>query len=147
MADRDSPDPYVWQKNTNDSIVSRISGGTKILEFKELNGKLYLNSFRETNYVDDFNIKLGRIEFENEYTWELQVVKVTEKADDVASAGRFNFQNTPDNFKVLDKPYDPLFWKSYNVIPFTAEMKKAFKDLSKIGQSKNNSVNSDIRYA
>jgi hypothetical protein len=129
-ADRDSPDPYMWQKSTNDSIVSRISGGRKILEFKALNGKLYLNSFRETNYVDDYNIRSGRIAFENEYTWELQVVKVTEKADDDARA-RFNFENTRDNFKVLDKPYNPIFWKSYNVIPFTAEIRKAFKDLSK----------------
>lgn len=128
-ADRDSPDPYAWQKSTNDSIVSRISGGTKILEFKDLNGKLYMNSLRETHYVDDFNIKSGKTAFENEYTWELQVVSVTEKASDDAHA-RFNFQNTRDNFKVLDKPYDPLFWKSYNVIPFTAEMRKAFKDLS-----------------
>jgi hypothetical protein len=130
MADRDNSDSYIWRKTTNDTIISRISGGAKVLEFKELHGKLYLSSLRETNYIEDFNIKSGRIEFENEYTWELQVVEVIEKADDAAIA-RFNFQNTRDNFKVLDKPYDPIFWKSYNVIPFTAEMKKAFKDLSK----------------
>lgn len=119
----------VWKKQTNDTIVSAVRGGTKILEFKDVNGKLYLHYLKETHFVADYNVQAARTAYSNVYSWELFVNRVIEKVDN-DTREKINFDNTRDNFKILDKPYDPDFWRSFNLVPFTEENKKAFKDLS-----------------
>ncbi|MDN5211183.1 carboxypeptidase-like regulatory domain-containing protein [Fulvivirgaceae bacterium BMA12] len=129
MARENDFDLFGWGKQTNDTIFSAFRGGTKILEFKDIGGKLYLNYLRETHYVDDFSIQARKTAYSNVYSWELFINKVIENVDSDLREN-MNFNNTRDNFKILDKPYDPDFWKSFNLVPFTAENKQAFKDLS-----------------
>ena len=129
MAKENDINSFEWGRQTNDSIISAFRGGTKILAFKDVGGKLYLNYLRETHYIEDYNVRTWKTAYSNVYSWELFINEVIEKVDS-DTRKKMNFDNTRDNFKMLDKPYDPDFWRSFNLVPFTEENKKAFKDLS-----------------
>jgi CarboxypepD_reg-like domain len=122
-------DSFSNEVRVNDSLVARINGGSTIVEFKEHNGKLYLNYLLNTVTIEDYDLKKTLLMHVNCYSSELFVNTVVDK---VTMEERTPFANwgEKDSYEILNVPYNQDFWKTYNAIPFTAKTEQVFRDLS-----------------
>lgn len=120
---------FSWEKKVNEKVNCRILGGKRTVEFKEHEGKLYLNYVSELILAEDFQAKTGQNLHINEYFWELSINKVTRNPAK-KEVNAFSLSKR-DDLRMSLMEYNPSFWTTYNIIPLSSKGQKAFADLSK----------------
>jgi len=108
-------------------LISRYQGIKKIIDFKNVNGKMYLNYMTVTRKVNWYDIVTNELKFETELYQQLLV-------NEVSPNTRERIKETMRNYglQYQDQPYNKAFWSNYNVIKETPLDKQTLEDLEKV---------------
>jgi hypothetical protein len=119
-----SNDNFSKKKN----LTSRFGGLKKTIDFKEHNGKMYLNFVSITSKVNWYDLSTNELKFETELFQQLLINKVTPNP-----ASRIGSTEKMRNYglQYQDQPYNKEFWDNYNVIKETPLDKQVLADLEK----------------
>lgn len=112
------------------NLVSKYISDRKVIDFKEYEGKMYLNYMNLTVKVNWYDEKTNKLKFETELYQELLINKVhpnpTERIGSTEKMKRYGLQ-------YQDEKYNKEFWNGYNVIKDTPLDKEIVTDLEKLG--------------
>jgi hypothetical protein len=124
----DHPTGSIWTKDTNDSIISKMGGGSRIVEYKFFNDRLTLSLIRETNIVFDVLIESNEVKHINKYYWDFFVNETfIPKQSSYESQEYVGMKE----FNLYDRSlYNDDFWSQYNMIPPGKTTQDIFLDLS-----------------
>ncbi|ELR72621.1 putative outer membrane protein [Fulvivirga imtechensis AK7] len=122
--------PADWVVKKKNSIFSRYVSDKKVIDFKEFQGKMYLNYMNLTSKINWYNEKSGDLKFETELYQELLINKVyTEPDERIASSRKMRRYG----LQYQDQRYNKEFWDNYNVIKETPLDQEIVRDLEKSG--------------
>lgn len=122
--------PEDWVVKKKNSIFSRYVSDKKVIDFKEFQGKMYLNYMNLTSKINWYNEKSGDLRFETELYQELLINKVyTEPDERIASSRKMRRYG----LQYQDQNYNKEFWDNYNVIKETPLDKEIVRDLERSG--------------
>jgi hypothetical protein len=126
-----------WDASTSNEIlerkknmVSRFAGLRKTIDFKRVDGKMFLNFITITSKVNWHDIETNALKFETELFQQLLINKVIPDTNERISSVE-KMRNYGLQFQ--DLPYNKEFWDNYNVIKETPLDKKILEDLEKAG--------------
>lgn len=112
------------------NLVSKLIGVRKILDFRKVDNKMYLNYISVTSRENWFDAESNTLKFETELTQDLMinnvVVNPTESIGVTERMRNYGLQ-------YQDYPYNKKFWDSYNVIKETPLDVQIRMDLEKHG--------------
>jgi hypothetical protein len=112
------------------NLVSRFAGLKKTMDFRPVNGKMYLSYMSITSKVTWHDIKTNELKFETELFQQLLINEIkpntTERIGATERMRNYGLQ-------YQDRPYNKAFWDNYNVIKDTPLDKKVLEDLEKAG--------------
>lgn len=120
-------DVIIRKKRDN---VSKYIYDKKTIDFKEFQGKMYVNYMNLESKINWYDEKTDSLKFETELHQELLINKVypepTERLASTKKMRKYGLQ-------YQDEPYNREFWQNYNVIKETPLDKKIVADLEKLG--------------
>lgn len=112
------------------NLVSKYISDKKVIDFKEYDGKMYLNYMNLTSQINWYDENTNKLKFETELYQELLINKVhpnpTERIGSTEKMKRYGLQ-------YQDEKYNKEFWNNYNVIKDTPLDKEIVRDLEKLG--------------
>lgn len=122
----DSSNELIGKKK---NLIGRFAGLRKTIDFREVNGKMYLSYLSMTSKVSWHNRKSNEMKFETELMQQLLIndVKpgVSERIKTTERMRNYGLQ-------YQDNPYNKAFWDNYNLIKDTPIDKQIIEDLEKI---------------
>jgi hypothetical protein len=110
-------------------LVSRFGGIKKVIEFREFNGKMYLNYMTMTSVVNWHDVKSGKFKFSTELIQQLMINHVESE-----SPARIGATERMRNYglQYQHQAYNKKFWDQYNVIKQTPLDSLIVHDLEKV---------------
>ncbi|MBX2960941.1 MAG: carboxypeptidase-like regulatory domain-containing protein [Cyclobacteriaceae bacterium] len=111
------------------NLVSRFGGLRKTLDFRSVDGKMYLSYISITSKVTWHDSKTNELKFETELFQQLLINEVKPNAAERIS-GTEKMRNY--GLQYQDAQYNKDFWDNYNVIKDTPLDKKILEDLEKV---------------
>lgn len=112
------------------NLVSRFAGLKKTIDFRPVDGKMYLSYVSIASKVTWHDIKTNELKFETELFQQLLINEIkpntTERIGATERMRNYGLQ-------YQDQPYNKEFWDNYNVIKDTPLDKKVLEDLEKAG--------------
>ena len=112
------------------NMASRFTGIKKTIDFKRIEGKMYLNYISVTSKVDWYDPKTNEVKFNTELFQQLLVnhviPNIDEKISSVEKMSNYGLQYQQGS-------YNRKFWNKYNVIKDTPLDQKIVQDLEKEG--------------
>lgn len=111
------------------NLISRFAGLKKTIDFREVEGKMFLSYLSITSKVNWHDRKTDELKFETELFQQLLINNVKPN-----SAERIGTTERMRNYglQYQDRPYNKQFWDSYNLIKDTPLDKKIVEDLEKL---------------
>ncbi len=111
-------------------MLSRFVGIKRVVDFKEYNGKMYLNYLTVDSKINWYDVKTNELKFETELSQQLLINEVfTNTSERIGSTEKMRSYG----LQFQDMPYRKEFWENYNVIKETPLDKKIIEDLEKLG--------------
>jgi hypothetical protein len=111
-------------------MISRFVGLKRTIDFKEYNGRMYLNYLTVDSKINWYDSKTNELKFETELNQQLLINEIfpntTERIGTTEKMRSYGLQ-------FQDLPYNKTFWNNYNVIKETPLDKKIIEDLEKQG--------------
>lgn len=111
-------------------MTSRFVNLKKVIDFKEYEGKLFLNYINVESKINWYDIRTDELRFETELHQELLINQVNNKTEEwigtTEKMRRYGLQ-------YQDLPYNKDFWDNYNVIKESPLDRKVIEDLEKLG--------------
>ena len=115
-----------WGKRRG--LVGKFVNIRKTIDFKQYQGKMYLNYLTVDSRINWYDQKTDALRFETELHQQLLINQVYPKTEQrigtTEKMKRYGLQ-------YQDLPYNKAFWDSYNVIKTTPLDKKIIEDLEK----------------
>ncbi|MDW8330944.1 MAG: carboxypeptidase-like regulatory domain-containing protein [Cyclobacteriaceae bacterium] len=110
------------------NLVSRFAGLKKEIDFREVEGKMFLNYITMTSRVNWHDRKTDSLRFETELFQQLLINQVYPQTKD-----RISTTEKMRNYglQYQDKPYNREFWENYNIIKDTPLDRKIVEDLER----------------
>jgi len=128
----DEFDPFPV-KNTVEKrgpLISRYQGVKKVIDFKKIEGKMYLNYMTVTTRVNWYDITTNELKFETELHQQLLINEVSPNTREWVKE---NQRMRNYGLQYQDQPYNKPFWENYNVIKETPLDAKILEDIEKAG--------------
>lgn len=123
----DPEEDIVGRKN---GLIGRFEGLHKIVDFKRIDNRMFLNYISVTSKVAWRDMKTNELKFETELFQQLLINKVSphtkERIGSVERMRNYGLQ-------YQDQPYNKVFWDNYNVIKETPLDQQILLDLEKVG--------------
>jgi len=111
-------------------MESRFVGLKRVLDFKEYNGKMFLNYLTVDSKINWYDVKTNELRFETELHQQLLINQVKPNTEErIGSTEKMKSYG----LQFQDMPYNKKFWDSYNVIKETPLDIKITEDLEKAG--------------
>lgn len=120
-------------------LVSKFVKLKRIIDFKNYDGRYYLNYLTVDSYINWYDIKTDDLRFESILSQQLVINEIHTETDE-----RIPTMNKMKGYglQYQDLPYNQKFWMNYNVIKESPLDKKIIEDLERAGplevQFKNN---------
>src|SRR5690606_12821446 len=109
-------------------MYSTFDGLKKTIDFKQYQGKMYVNYMTVTSMINWYDSRTNDLNFETELYQELLINKVTpETSERITSTEKMKNYG----LQYQDRPYNKDFWANYNVIKETPLDRKILADLEK----------------
>lgn len=112
------------------NMSSRFTGIKKTLDFKRIEGKMFLNYISVTSNVDWYDTKTNEVKFKTELFQQLLINHVIPNTDEAISSVE---KMSNYGLQYQDESYNKKFWRKYNVIKDTPLDQKIVQDLEKAG--------------
>lgn len=109
-------------------LESKFAKVKRIIDFKFIEGKLYLNYLTVTSQVNWYDLNTGDLKFEAELQRQLLINKINPKSKERISLSQ---KMKGYGLQYQDLPYNKTFWDNYNVIKATPLDKKIIEDLER----------------
>jgi hypothetical protein len=111
-------------------LVSKFEGLKRTIDFKWVDGKLYVNYILLNSRVSWYDEETQKLKFETELIRQFSVNKVTPN-----TAERINMRDRMKGYSLQyqDRAYNKAFWDNYNMIKESALDKSIIKDLEREG--------------
>lgn len=123
-----SYDEAIIKKKKN--LISKYISDKKVIDFKEYNGKMYLNYINLISKINWYDYNTDELKFETELYQELLINKINTDPDErirsTEKMKRYGLQ-------YQDEQYNKKFWSHYNVIKDTPLDQEIVADLEKLG--------------
>lgn len=116
------------------NMSSRFTGIKKTIDFKRIDGKMYLNYISVTSKVDWYDNKTKEVKFNTELLQQLLVNHVIPNTDEAIGSVE---KMSNYGLQYQTKGYNKKFWNKYNVIKDTPLDQKIVRDLEKSGPLEN----------
>lgn len=110
------------------NLSSRFTGIKKTIDFKRIDGKMYLNYISVTSKVDWYDRKTNEVKFNTELFQQLLINHVTPHADEAISSVE---RMSNYGLQYQQGSYNKKFWSKYNVIKDTPLDQKIVRDLER----------------
>ncbi|MEQ8575990.1 MAG: hypothetical protein RIB63_18130, partial [Fulvivirga sp.] len=111
-------------------LVSRYISDIKSIDFKEYQGKMYLNLIKLQSKINWYDQKTDELKFETELQQELLINNIEtnpyERITGTEKMRRYGLQ-------YQDERYNREFWENYNVIKDTPLDEEIVADLEELG--------------
>ncbi len=119
---------YGEEMGKKKNLISKFAGLKKTLDFKRVNGKMFLNFVSVTSKVNWYDIGSNELKFETELFQQLLINNVDPKPKT-----RITSTEKMRNYglQYQDRPYNKVFWDNYNVIKETPLDQQVLADLEK----------------
>lgn len=127
--DRKYPNDYVVKKKNK--AYSKYISDKKTIDFKEYDGKFYLNYMKLVSKVNWYAVKDDKLKFETELYQELLINKIHSNNDNRIGNTR---KMRRYGLQYQDEKYNKEFWDNYNVIKDTPLDKEIMTDLKEQGE-------------
>lgn len=112
------------------NMSSRFTGIKKTIDFKRIEGKMYLNYISVTSQVDWYDPKTNEVKFNTELLQQLLINHVIPNTNEsIGSVEKMNAYG----LQYQHGSYNKKFWSKYNVIKDTPLDQKIVEDLEKDG--------------
>jgi hypothetical protein len=121
-----SNEPVGKKKN----LVGRFAGLRKTIDFRELNGKMYLNYLSMVSKVNWHDRNRNELKFGTELHQQLLINNIK---DGTSERIRTTERMRNYGLQYQDRPYNKEFWDSYNLIKDTPLDRQVLDDLEKAG--------------
>jgi hypothetical protein len=109
-------------------MTSRFVGLKRLIDFKEYNGKMFLNYLSVESKINWYDEKTDELRFETELHQQLLVNEIEASTNErIGSSEKMKSYG----LQYQDLPYNKSFWENYNVIKETPLDKKIISDLEK----------------
>jgi hypothetical protein len=108
-------------------MISKHQGVEKVIDFKKVNGKTYLNYMTVKSKVNWYDLTTNELKFETELYQQLLVNEVSPNTRE-----RIKEPMRSYGLQYQDRPYNKPFWDNYNLIKETPLDKKILEDLEKV---------------
>lgn len=109
-------------------MESRFVGIKKVIDFREYNGKMYLNYITVDSKINWYGLKTNELKFETELQQQLLINQVKPNTEErIGSTEKMKSYG----LQFQDLPYNKKFWDNYNVIKETPLDIKIKEDLEK----------------
>jgi hypothetical protein len=108
-------------------MISKHQGVEKVIDFKKVNGKKYLNYKTVKSKVNWYDLTTNELKFETELYQQLLVNEVSPNTRE-----RIKEPMRSYGLQYQDRPYNKPFWDNYNLIKETPLDKKILEDLEKV---------------
>jgi hypothetical protein len=126
-----------FERNGSDKIPgrkknmsSRFTGIKKTIDFKRIEGKMYLNYISVTSKIDWYDTKTNEVKFNTELFQQLLINHVIPNTDEeIGSVEKMSTYG----LQYQHGTYNKKFWSKYNVIKDTPLDQKIVQDLEKEG--------------
>jgi len=109
-------------------LESKFAKVKRTIDFKFIEGKLYLNYLMVTSQVNWYDLNTGDLKFEAELQRQLLINKINPKSKERISLAQ---KMKGYGLQYQDLPYNKTFWDNYNVIKSTPLDKKIIEDLER----------------
>jgi hypothetical protein len=109
-------------------LESKYVRDQRIINFKSINGKLYLNFIQMTSQVNWYEKNTGKLKFETELQRQLLINNVETNPEKRIPVSR---KMKSYGLQFQDESYNKEFWENYNVIKETPLNKKIVEDLER----------------
>ncbi|QOI96448.1 MAG: carboxypeptidase-like regulatory domain-containing protein [Flammeovirgaceae bacterium] len=121
-----SNEPVGKKKN----LIGRFAGLRKTIDFREVNGKMYLSYLSMVSKVNWHDRQTNELKFETELHQQLLINDIRPGAIE-----RIRTTERMRNYglQYQDKPYNKEFWDNYNLIKDSPLDKQILEDLEKAG--------------
>ncbi len=111
-------------------LVSRYISDTKTIDFKEYQGKMYLNLISLKSKINWYDQKTDELRFETELQQELLINNIeTNPYERIAGTEKMRRYG----LQYQDEKYNREFWENYNVIKDTPLDEEIVADLEELG--------------
>lgn len=111
-------------------LVSKFAGLKKSIDFRSVDGKMYLSFMSITSKVTWHDAKTDELKFETELFQQLLINEIKPNTSE-RIGGTEKMRNY--GLQYQDQPYNKEFWDNYNVIKDTPLDKKILEDIEKAG--------------
>lgn len=112
------------------NMSSRFTGIKKTIDFKRIEGKMYLNYISVTSKVDWYDTKTNEVKFNTELFQQLLINHVIPNTDETISSVE---KMSNYGLQYQQGSYNKKFWSMYNMIKDTPLDQKIVQDLEKAG--------------
>lgn len=112
------------------NMASRFTGIKKTIDFKRIEGKMFLNYISVTSKVDWYDPKTNAVKFNTELFQQLLINHVTPHTDEEISSVE---KMSNYGLQYQQGSYNKKFWSKYNVIKDTPLDQKIVQDLEREG--------------
>lgn len=110
------------------NLISKFAGLKKEIDFREVDGKMFLNYITMTSHVNWHDRKTDSLRFKTELFQQLLINKVHSKTNErIATTEKMRNYG----LQYQDKPYNREFWDNYNIIKDTPLDRKIVEDLER----------------
>lgn len=109
-------------------LESKFAKIKRVIDFKFIGGKLYLNYLTVTSQVNWYDRETGNLKFEAELQRELLINQIHPKSKERISLAQ---KMKGYGLQYQDHQYNKKFWDGYNVIKATPLDKKIIQDLER----------------
>jgi hypothetical protein len=111
------------------NLTSRYMGSQKVIDFKKVEGKMYLNYITSVSKVNWYDLTTNELKFETELQQQLLINEVTPNTRE-----RIKENQRMRNYglQYQDQPYNKAFWQQYNMIKESPLDKKIIEDLEMV---------------
>lgn len=109
-------------------LESKFAKIKRVIDFKFVEGKLYLNYLTVTSQVNWYDRETGDLKFEAELQRQLLINRIHPKSKDRISLGQ---KMKSYGLQYQDQVYNKKFWDNYNLIKSTPLDKKIVQDLER----------------
>ncbi len=118
--------------NKKKGLQSKFVGLKKVIDYKEFDGKLYLNYMTVFSKINWYDIRTEKLKFETELEQQLLINQVFPEADE-----RVGITEKMRNYglQYQDQSYNKKFWENYNTIKESPLDKRIIEDLERGGPS------------
>jgi hypothetical protein len=115
----------------NDSIESYNLGSKFLLvmEYKEWNGKMYPSYIITRSIKEDYHKGKGQVIYRDELLEELVLNAI--ETENIGLPEQEKVMNSKQNLIIQAPPYQPEFWKKYNMVKLSSLDKQLLEDLAK----------------